>query len=281
MCCLAALWGGSFLFMRIAAPQFGPVSMIELRVAMAALFLLPILYSKHGFTEMKQYWRRLLLIGILNTAIPFCLFAFATLSLTAGFAAILNATAPFFGALVAYVWFQERFTRLRVLGLLIGFIGVLILLWGKTSFKPGGAGPAVVAALGATFLYGFCANMIKKMATGLHSLTIATGSQIGAALFLLPAALWLWPQETPRTSGWISVVLLALACTSLAYVLFFRLISSVGPTKTIAVTFLIPLFGMLWGVIFLNETVTWIMVVGCGIILLGTALTTGIIRARL
>ena len=281
---LAALWGASFLFMRIAAPQFGPVPLVELRVAIAALFLLPLLALRGGARELSPArWRAIGVIGVINSALPFSLFGYALLSVTAGFAAILNATAPLFGAIVAYVWLKDKLTSVRVVGLGIGFLGVVVLVWGKASFKPGGSGFAIVAALAASLLYGVAASYAKKRLAGVNPLAIATGSQVAAAIVLLPWALLWWPAQGPSGEVWAAVVALALACTGLAYILYFRLIAHVGPAKAIAVTFLIPAFGVLWGMLFLDESVSASMVSGCAIILLGTALTTGALsfpRAR-
>ncbi|HUK14719.1 MAG TPA: DMT family transporter [Thermoanaerobaculaceae bacterium] len=277
---LAALWGASFLFMRVAAPRFGPVPLIELRVALAALALLPVLLAGGRLRAARANALPILVVGAINSALPFSLLAFATLSLTAGFASVLNATAPMFGALVAWLWLGDRLSAWRVAGLAVGFGGVLMLVWGKTGFKPGGSGLAVVAALVATLLYGVAANYTKRRLTGVDPLATAAGSQVGAAVVLAPVAAWAWPRSAPPASAWAAVAALALACTAVAYILYFRLIANVGPAKAIAVTFLIPVFGILWGAVVLGEAVTPRMVGACAIILAGTALTTGLFPRR-
>ena len=277
---LAALWGASFLFMRVAAPRFGPVPLIELRVALAALALLPVLLAGGRLRAARANALPILVVGAINSALPFSLLAFATLSLTAGFASVLNATAPMFGALVAWLWLGDRLSAWRVAGLAVGFGGVLMLVWGKTGFKPGGSGLAVVAALVATLLYGVAANYTKRRLTGVDPLATAAGSQVGAAVVLAPVAAWAWPRSAPPASAWAAVAALALACTAVAYILYFRLIVNVGPAKAIAVTFLIPVFGILWGAVVLGEAVTPRMVGACAIILAGTALTTGLFPRR-
>ncbi|MBI3549291.1 MAG: DMT family transporter [Elusimicrobia bacterium] len=275
---LAALWGGSFLFMRVAAPEFGPLALIELRVLIAALFLAPILIRSRS--ALRPYLGRMFVLGAVNSALPFALFAYATLSVTAGFAAILNSTAPFFTALVAWVWLKQRLTSRQVVGLLIGFVGVLTLVWDKASFKPGGSGLAILACLAASFLYGLSANYIKTRLPEVKPLDIAAGTQAGAALFLLPFALWAAPAVMPSLKAWLTTAALGVLCTGVAYMLYFRLIASAGPTRAIAVTFLIPVFGMLWGALFLKEAVTLTMAIGTAIILLGTSLTTGLLGRR-
>jgi drug/metabolite transporter (DMT)-like permease len=275
---LAALWGGSFLFVRAAVPAFGPFALIELRVGIAALMLLPLLALRGSIGELRSNAAPIAVVGLMNSALPFTLFAFASLTMTAGFAAILNATAPLFGAVVAHIWLKDRLRRVQVLGLLIGFGGVLLLVWSRTAFAGGGSGWAVAAALFATLAYGIAANYTKRVLTGIGPLSIATGSQCAAALALLPLALWAWPIATPPLRTWLEVILLGVGSTGVAYLLYFRLIASIGPTRAVSVTFLVPVFGMLWGALYLGETVTLSMLLGCGVILLGTALTLGLLR---
>ncbi|HEY0857430.1 MAG TPA: DMT family transporter [Albitalea sp.] len=275
---LAALWGASFLFMRMGAGEFGPVALSAVRVIGATLFLMPLLHWRGQADSLKRHWRPIFVVGVLNSALPFLCFSYAALSITAGLSSIFNAATPLFGALIAWLWLNDRLTPSRVLGLAIGFAGVLWLAWDKASFKPGGSGWAIVACLGATLCYGLAASFTKRYLTGIAPLAVATGSQLSAALFLLvPAMIW-WPANMPSQSAWIAAALLAIACTGVAYVLYFRLIAHVGPANAIAVTFLIPVFAVLWGWLFLGEVLTGAMVAGCGVILLGTGLTTGVLK---
>lgn len=274
---LSALWGGSFLFMRIAAPEFGPVVLIELRVVIAALLLLPIFLVLAETAELKSNWKQLATVGTLNSALPFCLLAYSTLYLTGGFASILNATSPLFAALIAGIWLSERLDSGRITGLVIGFVGVVVLVWNKVSFDVNGVSLAIIAAIVASAFYGIGANYTKKKLSGISSLTIATGSQGAAALVLSPFAVMLWPSGTISARAWVSVILLGAASTAVAYILYFRLIRNVGPVKAITVTYLVPAFAVLWGAVFIDERMTIIMVVGCLIILLGTSLATGLL----
>ena len=255
---LAALWGGSFLFTRIAVPEFGPFALIELRVGLAALVLLPVLAVSGG---LAQLWRRgpvLLVLGLTSSALPFVLYAYATLTVTAGFAAVVNATTPLFTALIAWLWLRDRLSTGATLGLC--------------------AGVAVAACLGATLSYGISASITKRYLTGAAPMVTATGSQFYAALLLAPLALAYWPEQSPSSGSWMAGILLAVLCTRLAFVLFFRLMARVGPQRAVTVTLLIPVFGMLWGALFIDEQVTVLMLVGSGIILLGTGLATGVVR---
>ena len=263
--------------MRIASPEFGPVVLVELRVAIAALVLLPVLLVRENTASLRRDWKKLAFLGVVNSAIPFYLFAYSTLTLTAGYASILNATAPLFTAAIAWLWLSEKLTALQSVGLFIGVAGVTVLTWPKLSFGIDGAALAIAAGLLASFCYGIAANFTKKYAGGLSSLSIATGSMIAAALFLLPGAVAYWPQQAISTNAWISVVILGTVSTGFAYILYFRLIRHVGPAKAITVTYLLPAFAVFWGAIVLGEKITLIMIAGAAIIFIGTALATGIV----
>lgn len=275
---LSMLWGGSFLLMRMGAAEFGPVVLSALRLIGASLLLLPLLMWRGQWPALRQHWRPIFLVGVTNSALPFVCFAYAALSISAGLMAIFNAATPLFAAVIAWWWLKDRLTPLRVAGLVIGFIGVAWLAWDKASFKPGGSGWAVLACLVASLLYGFSANFTKHRLSGVAPLAVAAGSQVGASLFLCVPAMLLWPTQSPSSTAWLMAAALAFACTGLAYLMFFRLIANVGPSNAISVTFLVPLFAVLWGKVFLGEELTPAMGVGCLVILLGTGLTTGVLR---
>lgn len=280
---LAALWGASFLFMRLGAHEFGPVALAAVRVGLASLLLVPLLASRGQLGQLRQHWRGLLLVGALNSAVPFALFSFAALSITAGLSSIVNATTPLWTAIVAWLWLRQGLTRWRVLGLVIGFAGVAFLAWDKASFKPGADHSgfwAIVACAAATLCYGLAANATKRYLAGVSPLAVATGSQLSAALMLALPAAALWPAVWPGGTAWLAALALAGLCTALAYILYFRLMSRVGPTNAVSVTFLIPLFAVLWGALFLGEAVTAQMVVGGGIVLVGIALALGLVAPK-
>jgi len=277
---LGAVWGASFLFMRIASPEFGPVVLVELRVLIAALVLLPVLLVRENLVSLSQNWRNLVFLGVVNSAIPFYLFAYSTLTLTAGYASILNATAPMFTATIAWLWLSQELTSLQSTGLFIGIVGVTVLAWPNLSFEIDGAATAIAAGLLASFCYGIAANYTKKYVGNLSSLSVATGSMLAATVFLLPGAVTYWPQQAISTKAWLSVVALGVASTGFAYILYFRLIRHVGPAKAITVTYLIPAFAVFWGAIVLSEEITLIMIVGAAIIFTGTALATAIVSKR-
>jgi len=277
---LGAIWGASFLFMRVAAPQFGAVPLITARVGIGAVFLLVVMARRGGLHRLSDNAARLTFLGAVNSAIPFSLFAYAVLSVTAGFASVLNSTAPLFGALVAFIWLRDRPAPARIAGLIVGFAGVLVLVWGRLSVGGDGGALAVLAGLSAAVLYGISANYAKKRLSDVDPLVIATGSLVAATVLLLPLAILYWPQTAPGLVSWVSAVLLGVFCTGIAYILYFRLLSRIGPSKTLAVTYLIPAFGVLWGHLLLDEPVTASMLVGCAVILLGTTLATGMLGSR-
>jgi drug/metabolite transporter (DMT)-like permease len=277
---LAAIWGASFLLMKLGAADFGPFLTAFLRVLLASAFLLPLLIWRGQFDALKKNYKAILFVGMLNSGIPFALFSFAVLHITTGLSSILNATTPLWGALIAWLWLKDKPAGSRILGLVIGFAGVAALSWDKASFKPGSsaAGYAVLACLLATLCYGIAASFTKKYLTGVPPLASATGSQMGAALLLAVPGFMSIPAQAPGLSAWVAIVLLAFFCTAVAYVLYFRIIERAGPARAVAVTFLIPVFGVAYGAILLSEKITLTMIVCGAIIVLGTALSTGVLK---
>jgi drug/metabolite transporter (DMT)-like permease len=279
---LGAIWGASFLFMRLAALELGALPTAALRVLIASLFLLPLLLFKGLWPVLRQHWRPVLFVGVLNSAIPFALFAFAVMHISTGLSAILNATVPLFGALVAWAWLKDKPGLSRAMGLAIGFGGVVLLAGGQASFKPNASGVApawaVLACLAATTCYALSASFTKKHMPHMPPLVAATGSQVGASLALALPALWFRPQQLPSTAAWGALLVLGVLCTGLAYVLYFRLIERAGPARALTVTFLIPVFAVAYGVLLLGEGITlWMLLCGA-VILLGTALSSGLVK---
>jgi drug/metabolite transporter (DMT)-like permease len=279
---LAALWGASFLFMRIGASQFGPVALAFLRVAGAALLLLPLVAARGQGGELRRHWLAIGVVGVVNSALPFLLFALAALALSTALMSVFNATTSIWGALVAWLWLGEKLTPSRWLGLVIGVAGVVGLSWGKADFRPGDHGVSaalgLAACVGAAMLYGLAGNLAKRHLAGVPPLALAAGSQLAATVVLALPALWAWPAVMPGASAWVALAALAFGCTGLAYLLYFRLIAHAGAAQAMSVTFLIPGFALLWGWVFLGEQPSFSMLLGCAVILLGTALATGLLR---
>ena len=286
---LAALWGASFLFMHLGAAEFGALPTAGLRVSLAALFLLPVFLVKGVWASFRERAGKILLVGLLNSALPFMLFSYAVLHIATGLTAILNATVPLSGALVAWFWLKDKPDGSRILGLVIGFLGVALLVLGKSGFDmpfsggTGSAGSTLIAmgaCLLATLCYGLAASFTKRYLAGGQPLATAAGSQIGASLALALPMIWSWPAQPVSQTAWLAVAAVALLCTSVAYILFFHIIERAGPAKALTVTFLVPVFAMLYGAVFLNESITtWTL--GCGVVILaGTALSTGMLRFK-
>ena len=273
---LAALWGGSFIFIRIAAPVLGPIVLVTIRVLLAGAALLVYALVTRSELELRARWRQYLTIGALNSAIPFVLISTAELQLPASLAAILNATSPLFGAVIAAIWIKDPLTRKKIVGLALGLMGVSVLVgWSPTKLTP-----VVLLAVGASLLgaafYGLASVYTKAKVVGAQPIGMATGSQLAAGLLLLPFVPFSIPHGQPSITVVLCVLALALFCTALAYLLYFRLIVDVGPAKALTVTFLVPIFGTLWGALFLGEQVTLSTLLGCGVVLAGTALVTGV-----
>ena len=273
---LSALWGSSFLFARLGADEFGPLPTAGLCVCLATLFLWPLMLRQGQWPALQQQWRPILASGVLNSALPYTLSAWAVLHLATGLTSILNATAALFGALVAWAWLGDRIHGLRWLGLLCGFTGVALLSWdGGLQAAGSYAGWAIVASLLASLCYGVAASFARRYLRNTPALATAAGGQLGASLALaLPTWLY-WPAQTPSLHAWLAVAAMAVLSTAIAYILYFRLIARIGASRAIAATLLAPVFAMLYGKLFLHEAVTSAMV-GCGlIILLGTLLSMG------
>jgi drug/metabolite transporter (DMT)-like permease len=282
---LAAIWGASFLFMRIGVVEFGPLALTALRVTGATLCLLPLVLWHGHIPTLRTHWKAIAIVGLFNSALPFVLFGIAALAINAGLSSIFNATAPLWGAVIAWLWMRDKLSASRVLGLVIGFVGVVFLAWDKASFKPGehgvSAGLAIGACLLATLCYGFAANYTKQRLAGVPPLAVAAGSQAAASAVLLLPALWHPPSVMPGAAAWGSVAVLAVLCTAIAYLLYFRLIAHIGAPRAITVTYLIPVFAVLWGALWLREEITLSMAAGCAIILVGTALASGLVTLPL
>lgn len=275
---LAALWGASYLFIRMGAADFGAFAMAGARAGIAAGLMLPLLRLNGGLQALRDNWKSIALVGVTNAALPFVLFSYAALTLPAGMSAIFTATTPFFAAIIAAIWLGEALTWQRMAGMSLGFGGVVWLVADKLTALPAqdmaATLLAMLACLSACLLYGFSGNYSKRKLSEVPPLAVAAGSQLAAVAVLALPAVWLWPDAPPSPRAWLSLLALAVLCTAVAYVLFFRLIARLGAARTMAALFLIPAFGALWGALFLNEQFTGRMAASCGVILLGSALAT-------
>ncbi len=276
---LSVLWGGAYLFTRAAVPAFGPAPLVSLRMGIAALILLPILAWRGGLPQLLAQPRALFMVGVPFTALPFMMMTWGALHITAGLSAVLNATAPMFAALVAHFFLKERLGVWRVAGLLLGFAGVLWLMsGGAVSLRSGDGAWAVAAVLGTSMIWSVGANYTRRKMAGVDPMVTTAGSLAVASLFLAPLAWASWPQQPPSARAWAEMAFLGVASSGLGMLMYFRLLRRIGAVRAMSVTFLSPLVAMVSGTLYLGETLTLSMVGGCGVVLLGTALSLGLIK---
>lgn len=269
---LAAIWGASFLFFRMAVPSLGAVWLAELRVSIAALAMLGYLSVVGARLDVRAHWRAYVMMGLLNAALPWTLYAYAGLHLGAGTMAILNATTPFFGALCGALWLGERLTARKLAGLMLGVAGVTMVV---------GLGPIALttdvllgtaACVGATLCYAVSTTLLKRIGAGVQPIALSTATLIVATLAIAPFLPPVPPASAFTPPVIVAVLGVSLVCSALAFVLFFRLIANIGPTRSLTVTFLIPVFGVLWGAVFLGEAVGAGTIAGGLTVLAATAL---------
>ena len=267
---LGAVWGGSFLFMRVAAADFGPIPLVEARLALGALILLPFLWrARSQFTA--SLWLRIAGIATINTVMPFALFAWGAERAPAGIGAIANATTVMFTWLVAFLFFGERIGPRRLVGLVLGFVGVTVLASGRTAGANVGA--AALAGTVASLCYGVGHNLVRRYLAGYPPAAVAAATLTSGAVLLSPLAMHSWPNHPIAPASWVSALLLGILCTGIALVFLYRLIARIGAPRTATVTYLIPLFGVIWAWLLLGEQVTLSMLLAGALILAGVGLS--------
>jgi len=278
---LAAMWGGSYLFMRAAVPYFGAVPLIALRVLIAGVALLAFLVATGGRIDWRRHWRAFLFVGAVGLAAPFVLIAEALTAIDASTAAILNALSPLFATIVAAIWIRDPVTPAKITGIALCLVGTAVLVgWTPVPMSTHELFAALLS-VAATALYGYTIVFTKVYLKEASPLGTAAGTLLMAALALVPIALFV-PTPHPASAipamAWIAMLGLAIVSTTVAFIFYYRLIADVGPVKAITVTLLVPIFGMVWGVVFLGEPVTAGRLAGCAIILAGCSLILGLLR---
>ena len=266
---LGTIWGGSFLLMRIAAPEFGPLALVEIRLAFGALVLMPFVYRARR--QLASRWPALFIIGMVNSAIPFLLFAWATAIAPAGIAAIANSTTALFAAVIAGLMFGDRLGPRRTIGLVAGMAGVIVMIGLPAAGVP--TGWAALAATAAALCYGLAGNLVRRHLAGLPPIALGGATLSCSAVVLMPLAIIYWPHTPVSTTAWISAIILGVLCTGIAYAFLFRLLDGIGATRTSTVTYLVPLFGVAWAWAILGETPTLSMLIAGLLILGGVALS--------
>ncbi len=282
---LASLWGAAFMFMQLAVGDFGALPTAAVRLGLAALCLMPLALLRGQFQHMRRHAWQLVVVGLLSSGVPAALYSFALQYMPSGMSAILNATTPMFGSLVAWAWLKDRPDASRILGLAMGFAGVAFLASAKASGPVQASAwvqaAAVLACLLACLCYGIAASFSKVYLSEVPPLATAAGRQLGAALVLAGPALTQLPAQMPSAQAWGAAVAVGVLCTAVAYVLYFRIIQSLGPARAITVPYVIPVFAVVYGSVFLGESLS-LRTLLCGLVIaLGTALATGLLRLPL
>jgi drug/metabolite transporter (DMT)-like permease len=258
--------------MRVAAGDFGPFALVEVRLCLGAVILLPFLWkARQQFTDPRM-WMHLAWISAVNSAIPFVLFAWGAERAPAGIGAITNSMVVMFTAIVAFIFYGQQIGQRRALGLLLGFVGVVVLARGKTA---GGisVAPAALAGTTAAFLYGVGANAIRSHLKGVSAAAVAAATLSTASVLLAPLAIYTWPHNKIPAASWVSAILLGVLCTGIAFAVFYRLIARIGGPRAATVTYLVPLFTVVWAWLFLGEPLTAQMATAGALILSGVALS--------
>lgn len=269
---LAAIWGASFMFMRVGVPEFGAYPFAGLRVGIAGLVLLPLLLQPKRWVEYKANWFKLSLIGVVSTGMPFMLFSFAAYQINAGVLSVINASVPVMTGLIAHFVFKDYLSKQQFVGLVIGILGVVLLVF--NGLQAGGISLwSFMAALGACLCYATGGNLAKRYLSGISPITIAASGLLASGMLTLPIVIVFFPSAPVSWSAWGAAIGVAVFSTAIAMNMYYQLIQLMGPTKTVTVTLLIPLFGIFWGVLLLNEKISQNMLLGSVVILAGTALT--------
>jgi drug/metabolite transporter (DMT)-like permease len=270
---LAAIWGSSFFFMRIASPVLGSAYLAEGRAFFAAVFLLCLAIFLKKNLRLLNNWRHFLIMGFFNSAFPFVLFGYASLTLQVSQLSILNSTAPLWAFIIGLITKSESFNIKRFFGLILGIVGVTLLL--VNSLRPERLGElsAYILALVAALSYGIATNYAKK-SNSIEPFDNAHGSMWASAILIIPVLLFIPIQSYPTTAVFLAVIALGVLCSGIAYLLYFKIIKDVGATSALTVSFLIPLFATLWGFVFLDEKIELNTIIGMVVVIIGTLLVT-------
>ena len=267
---LGALWGSAFMFIKVATPEFGPVALVNTRLIIASIIFLPILLRKKYIHLLRPIWKQVLVLAIMNNAIPFTLFSYASFGADSNILAILNATTAFNTMMIAYIWIGENVSIKQLIGLIVGFIGVFILV------NPQNSSTTLISSLSAllaAFFYSFSTVYIQKNSVNANKMVLIGWSIIFSAVIMLPVTIFYLPDAMPSAAAISSAIWLGAISTGLGFIGYVRLIDKIGAVKTSTVAYFLPVFGIIWGAIFLDEVITSTIVIGCFIVLIGIYLS--------
>ena len=263
---LGALWGSAFMFIKVATPEFGPIALVNARLIIASFIFLPILLRSKYIHLLKPIWRQVLVLAILNNAIPFTLFSYASFGADSNILAILNATTAFNTMIIAYIWIGENVSLKQLFGLLLGFIGIFILV------NPQNSETTLISsmsALLASFFYSYSTVYIQRQSVNANKMVLIGWSIIFSAIIMLPVTIFYLPDTIPSISAIGSAIWLGAISTGLGFLGYVRLIDKIGAVKTSTVAYFLPVFGIIWGAIFLDEIISSTIIIGCLIVLIG------------
>ena len=267
---LGALWGSAFMFIKVATPEFGPVALVNTRLIIASIIFLPILLRNKYIYLLRPIWKQVLVLAIMNNAIPFTLFSYASFGADSNILAILNATTAFNTMMIAYIWIGENVTIKQLFGLIVGFIGVFILV------NPQNSSTTLISSLSAllaAFFYSFSTVYIQKNSVNANKMVLIGWSIIFSAVIMLPVTVFYLPDAMPSAAAISSAIWLGAISTGLGFIGYVRLIDKIGAVKTSTVAYFLPVFGIIWGAIFLDEAITSTIIIGCFIVLIGIYLS--------
>ena len=267
---LGALWGSAFMFIKVATPEFGPVALVNARLLIASIIFLPILLKSKYLHLLRPIWRQVLVLAIMNNAIPFTLFSYASFGADSNILAILNATTAFNTMMFAYIWIGENVTLKQLCGLIVGFIGVFILV------NPQNSSTTLISSLSALLaacFYSFSTVYIQKNSLNSNKMVLIGWSIIFSAVIMLPVTIFNLPELMPSTAAITSAVWLGAISTGLGFIGYVKLIDKIGAVKTSTVAYFLPVFGIIWGAIFLDEVITTTIIIGCFVVLIGIYLS--------
>ncbi|MDC1241676.1 DMT family transporter [Gammaproteobacteria bacterium] len=267
---LGALWGSAFMFIKVATPEFGPIALVNTRLLIASLIFLPILLQKKYIHLLKPIWKQVLVLSIMNNAIPFTLFSYASFGADSNILAILNATTAFNTMIIAYLWIGESVSLKQLFGLILGFIGIFILV------NPQNSDTTLIAsfsALLAAFFYSYSTVYIQRQSVNANKMVLIGWSIVFSAVFMIPVSIFNLPETMPSASAIGSAFWLGAVSTGIGFLGYVRLIDKIGAVKTSTVAYFLPVFGIIWGSIFLDEKITSTIILGCLIVLIGIYLS--------
>lgn len=274
---LSFFWGSSFLLIQVGVVEFGPAALIFLRTMLAGLVLFFILAFRGEVWILLKHWKNFVPLGLLDSSFPYLLSAYAALHIPSGTISVINAVTPLWGALVAWLWLGMRLTITSALGLLIGLLGITFLVWDRIELALSDSTLALIAAVCGPICYALSACYAKKYLSSFSPFVNATGSSLTSGVLLLPLAWYWWPDEPVSTTAWMAALVLAVFCSAIAYVLYYRLIQHIGPARAMTVSYLVPVVGLFWGWTLLDENFTLRTLSGVLLIFTGLALANGLL----